>query len=47
MKSVEELAWEETTAGAARSLETGLVFWRPSGVISETPDSDVCLVKQG
>ena len=35
-----------TTAADARDSD-GLVFWRPSGVISETPDSDACLVKQG
>jgi hypothetical protein len=47
MKQFEELVWEATTVEAARLLTTGLVFWRPSGVISETPDSDACLVKQG
>jgi len=45
MKQFEELVWESTTVVAAQSLTTGIVFWRPSGVISETPDSDVCLVK--
>jgi len=35
-----------TTVENAR-VSGGLVWWRPDGVISETPELDVCLVKQG
>jgi hypothetical protein len=34
------------SVSAARESE-GLVWWRPDGVISETPDSDVAMVRLG
>lgn len=42
----EPLPFIETTVEAARNIE-GLVWWRPDGVISATPDSDLAMVKQG
>lgn len=35
-----------TTVAAARNMY-GLVWWRPNGVISETPEADVAMVRQG
>ena len=35
-----------TTVEAAREM-SGLVWWRPDGVISETPETDVAMVRQG
>ena len=35
-----------TTIEAARESD-GLVWWRPDGVISETPDNDVAMVRLG
>lgn len=35
-----------TTMKAARESD-GLVWWRPDGVISETPDNDVAMVRLG
>lgn len=42
-----EPLFTETTVEAARQLEAELVWWRPSGVVSETPEQDICLVRVG
>ena len=41
-----ELPFVPTTMEAARKSD-GLVWWRPDGVISETPDNDVAMVRRG
>jgi hypothetical protein len=40
--------FQQTTVAAARNnTDNGLVWWRPDGVISETPDNDVAMVRLG
>ena len=45
----QEPPFNQTTVAAARdnNPENGLVWWRPDGVISETPDNDVAMVRLG
>lgn len=38
--------FEETNCKDVRNSE-GLVWWRPDGVLSETPDNDKALVRIG
>lgn len=38
--------FQPITALAARNSD-GLVWWRPDGVISKTPDNDVAMVRLG
>ena len=44
-----ELPFQPTTVAAARDStpENGLVWWRPDGVISETPDNDAAMIRLG
>jgi len=42
---IEQPEWTETTVNQPGLADNGLVWWRPDGVISETPELDKALVK--